>query len=123
MRVHRDSINSLSSELVSLIFHESDQRTDDDSQAWQGESGELIDERLAASGRHDDESVSSIEESFDRLPLSSPEIIMAEALTQQSASVGLVCFLSHPDFFRMNYSSQELGLVRELFLRYNCTRN
>ena len=87
MRVHRDRIDTLCSELVFLVFHERDERAHDHSQAGESER-QLIDERFSASRRHHDERVASFEQRVDRLPLTFPEITMAEALAQQLANFG-----------------------------------
>src|SRR5215212_1760864 len=74
MRMHRDSIDTLSFELVLLILHQGDEWAHYYCESRSCECSELIDERLAAAGWHYDECVATIEQSFDRLPLAAPEI-------------------------------------------------
>lgn len=93
MRVHGDGVHTLGREFVLLIFHQRDERADNDREARCGERGELIYEGFAAAGRHDHQCVAAVEQGLDRLPLAFPEIIVAEALAEESASFGLVGLL------------------------------
>ena len=56
----------------------------------QQDGGELIDQRLAAAGRHYDQRILAGENGVDRLPLAGPEILMAKALGEQLTG----CFLA-----------------------------
>ena len=57
MRVHRERVDAVRRELVLLVLHQRDQRAHDDSEAGKHQRRQLIDERLAAARRHDDERV------------------------------------------------------------------
>ena len=69
MRVHRQRVDAARGELVLLVLHQRDERTDDDRQTLEHQRRQLIDERLTAAGRHDDERVAAREHRLDRLPL------------------------------------------------------
>ena len=85
MRVHRERVDAVRGELVLLVLHQRDERTDDDREAREHQRGQLIDERLAAARRHDDERVAPGEHGVDRLPLAFLEILMAKALASMRA--------------------------------------
>ena len=50
---------------------------------------QLVDERLAASRRHDDERVAPFEDGVDRRPLTLLEILMAKSVNQNPTRPGL----------------------------------
>jgi hypothetical protein len=59
VRVHGQRIHPLRGELVLLVLHQRDERTHDDRQPGQQESGKLIDDRLSTPRRHDHQRVTS----------------------------------------------------------------
>ena len=73
-----------------LILHEGDERRHHYCEALQHHRGELIDQRFAAAGGHDDERIPAFEQRLDRRPLAGAEVFMAEAGAQlgQSFSFG-----------------------------------
>ena len=81
--MHGERVDAVRVQLVLLVLHERDERADDDRQAGEQERGKLVDDRLPAAGRHDDERVATVEQRLDRFPLAGAEIGMAEALAQQ----------------------------------------
>lgn len=58
-------------ERVHLVFHQGDERRDDEGQSIQLQRGKLIDERLARACGHDDERMLFVEEGLDRFRLPS----------------------------------------------------
>ena len=70
MRVHGQRVDAVRGQLVLLVLHEGDQRAHDDSEPREHQGGKLINERLPAASRHDDERVAAREQRLDRLPLS-----------------------------------------------------
>ena len=65
-----------------LIVHQGDQRRDDDGSALQHDSGQLIAQRFAATGGHDDKGVTSIQHTLDDGLLISLKCVKAEVLLQ-----------------------------------------
>lgn len=76
--MHGESINALSRQLILLVLHQCDEGADDDRQAIEHESRQLVDERLAASRRHHDERVAALQEGIDGLPLPPQKGFMSE---------------------------------------------
>jgi hypothetical protein len=60
VRVHGDRLYAVGEELVVLILHQCDERRDNDRQPFEHHCRELVDERLAAAGRHHDECVATL---------------------------------------------------------------
>ena len=89
MRVHRERRHAMRLELVLLVLHQRDERTHDDREAGQQQSGKLIDDGLATSGGHHDERVATAEHRAYRLPLTTAKICMPEALAKRGARAGL----------------------------------
>jgi hypothetical protein len=71
--VERGRPDALAVQLVHLVFHEGDERRDDERQARQDHGGELITERLSGARRHDGENVPAGEHRAHELFLSRPE--------------------------------------------------
>ena len=84
--MHRYRADTLRRELVVLVLHQGDERTYDDRQPREYNAGQLIDERFAASGRHDDECVLSGKYGIDRLPLAGTEVTMTKSFMKQLSS-------------------------------------
>ena len=93
--MHREGVDALGAELVLLVLHQGDERTDDDGEPVEHQRGELVDERLAAPRRHDDERVPPLEQRLHRLPLAMLEIGMPKLLPQQHACAGFDPVLRH----------------------------
>ena len=91
MRVHGERVDAVRGELVLLVLHQRDERTDDDGQPGKHQRGQLVDERFAAARRHDDERVVSVEDGVDRFPLAFLEILMAEAIDENAPRFGPKC--------------------------------
>jgi hypothetical protein len=51
---------------IDLIFHQRNERRDDKRRAWQLQRGELVDQRLARAGGHDDEGIAFIQDVLKR---------------------------------------------------------
>ncbi len=97
MRVHGERVDAVRGELVLLVLHERDERAHDDRQARQHQRGKLVNERLAAAGRHDDERVRSTEHGADRLPLSRLKVRVTEPFCHDGARLSLgACRLHAP---------------------------
>ena len=58
-------ITAVAAHQVHLVLHQGDQRRDDDGSALQHDSGQLIAQRFAATGGHDDKGVTSIQHTLD----------------------------------------------------------
>ncbi len=86
VRVHRDGAHSLRGELVVLVFHQGDERADDDRKTGQQQRGQLVDQGFPAAGRHHHQGVLSRENGIERLPLARSEILMPKAILQELAS-------------------------------------
>src|SRR3954467_5753709 len=95
MRVHGKGIDTDGCQLILLVLHQRDERADDDGESGEQQRWELVDERLAAAGRHDDERIFSGENSSDRFPLAILEFSMAEALSEYAESAALRSLLRH----------------------------
>jgi len=70
--------NPFAVERVNLVFHQRDERRDDEGQAFELQRGELVDERFPRAGGHDGEFVLMVEETLDRILLSRAEGVEAE---------------------------------------------
>jgi hypothetical protein len=70
-----------------LIFHQRDQRRDDDADAVAKQRRDLVTQRLAAARRHQHEGVAAFERGADRLLLAVAERAIAEGLAQQAPCV------------------------------------
>jgi hypothetical protein len=67
-----------------LIFHQRDQRRDDDARPLEHRGGELVAERLSAAGRRDHQRAARAHEDLlDRLELPRPERREPEAIAQR----------------------------------------
>lgn len=73
-----------SAQVVHLIFHQGDERRDDNTHSLSSKSRNLKGYRLAASGRHQSECVVSAADAFDNVALYSPEVGVAPVLAQYS---------------------------------------
>ena len=73
---------------IDLVFHQGDERADDQGQAGQKERGQLVAEALAASGRHHAEDIALPQDLFDHLALTRPEPLQAEALAERLFQFG-----------------------------------
>ena len=69
---------------IDLIFHERDQRRHDECDAVENHRRQLIAERLAAAGRHDDDSVFAFEDRADHFALAFAKVFEAEVLAERS---------------------------------------
>ena len=65
-------------EHVELIFHQRDERRDDDGRAGQQHRGQLIAQRLAGAGRQNGERVFAVQHAPDDLFLARLEVLVAE---------------------------------------------
>ena len=72
-------------ELRDLVLHERDERGDDERRAAAGEAGELVAERLAGAGGHDEEHVAALRGGAAHGLLVRPEGGEAEALAQEAS--------------------------------------
>ena len=71
--------DALGDHLVELILDQRDQRADDDGHARHDHRGQLVEQRLAAAGRHDREQVLAGEQVIERLGLAGPEVLDVRA--------------------------------------------
>ena len=116
--MHGQRVDAVGGELVLLVLHQRDQRTDDHRQPREHQRGQLVDERLAAARRHDDQRVSSAEYGVDRFPLAFLEILMAEAIGEDSTRFGAKCRRHRPierqelDRFQQGHPEQRRVLGR-----------
>ncbi len=69
---------------VDLILHERDERRDDDARSGAHERGNLVAQRLAATGRHEHERVAAGDDVIDDLPLAVTERLVAEDAPQHA---------------------------------------
>ena len=83
--MHRDRAHALCRELVVLVFHEGNERTDHYGESGQQQSGQLIDEGFPAPRRHHDKGILPGENGLERRPLTKPEILMPKAIAEQLA--------------------------------------
>ena len=67
--VYQRGRNSAALERVDLVFHERDQRRDDDGGAFEQERGQLVAKRFAAAGRHHDERIGAAGDRVDHFLL------------------------------------------------------
>jgi hypothetical protein len=77
-------------ERLDLILHERHQRGDHERQVFAHEGGQLVAERLARAGGHDDEDVARRARAGhggDRLGLAAAELLEAEVLAQRAAGI------------------------------------
>ncbi len=79
--------NAAGVEGVNLVFHQGDQRRDDDGVTRAKESGELVAQRFAGAGGHDDEHVFTGGDGADRRELAFHEVFKAEMLLQSLAEL------------------------------------
>ena len=73
----------LIAQLLDLVFHQADQRRDDDRQPPLHDGGELVAEALARAGRHDAEDVLAGQDVFDHLALAGAEFVEAEDVAER----------------------------------------
>ena len=78
--MHGERVDAMRVQLVLLVLHQRDERADDDGEARERQRGELVDDRLAAAGGHDDEGVAAGEHGAHRLPLAPTKIRMTKAV-------------------------------------------
>ena len=78
--IHAHRPDAVVEEVIDLVFHQRDERADDDGDAFQGESGELEAEALAGAGRHDDEGVAAFEGRVHGLGLAGAKLAKAEVI-------------------------------------------
>ena len=74
-----------------LIGHERDERGDDDTGALPHEAGDLIAQRLAATGGHEDDGVPAGDEAVDDPRLLSAELLVAEDIVEDVEGGGGGC--------------------------------
>ena len=86
--MHRHRVDATRSELVLLVFHQRDERTHDDRQTRQHQRRQLVDQRFAATGGHDNQCITSAEGGPNRLPLAVLKIAVAKARDENLASLG-----------------------------------
>src|ERR1700680_1043912 len=91
MRMHRDGAHALGGELVVLVLHQGDERTDDDRETGQQQRRELVNDGFPAPGRHHYQRVFARENGIERLPLARSEILMPKAVMEELAS-RLLCY-------------------------------
>ena len=90
-RVDLRRAHALGDHLVELVLDQRDQRADDDGDAGDDERRELVQQRLAAAGRHDREDVLVVEQIAERLGLARAERADAEGFlphAEQRTHVG-----------------------------------
>jgi hypothetical protein len=75
--------------LSGLVLHERDQRGDDDRGSFGNYCGQLVAERFASAGGHDDAGVASGEESADYALLERAEGVVSPVAAQRSEQVSL----------------------------------
>jgi hypothetical protein len=81
-------------ELFQLVFHERDQRRDDDRHAVEDTGGNLVAQRFTAAGRHDRQRVPAIEDAVDHALLAVAQVFDAEHRMQQAAN-GVAAYREH----------------------------
>ena len=81
--MHRECIDPHGVQLVLLILHQRDQRAHHDGESRQHQCGELIDERLPAPGRHNDDCIAPIEQRLHRFPLTGLKLHVPETLREK----------------------------------------
>ena len=67
-------------ERVDLVFHQRDQRRDDQRQSGLHDRGQLVTQALAAAGRHDAQAILAGQHGFDHLALPGPKLGQPERL-------------------------------------------
>ena len=83
--IHAHRPDAVVEEVIDLVFHQRDERADDDGDAFQGESGQLEAEALAGAGRHDDEGVAPLEGRVHGLGLAGAKLAKAEVIADPVA--------------------------------------
>ena len=85
--VIEDRGHAVAGERVHLIFHQRDERRDDDRQAVAHERRRLKAERLASAGRQDDDRIASGEDGVHRFVLQRPERRVAPVLFEDAREI------------------------------------
>jgi hypothetical protein len=85
--VEDDGGDALVSKLLDLVFHEGDQRGDDDGEAALNGGGELVAQAFAGAGGHDAQDVPAGEDLADDLALGGTEIVEAEIVLQMPLQI------------------------------------
>ena len=80
--MHGERFDALCIQVVRLVFHQGNQRCDHERNAGHRQRSELVNQRLATAGRHDDKGIAAVEHRLDRLPLAMLEVGMSEALAE-----------------------------------------
>ena len=93
--MHGHRIHALRQQFVVLVFHQGDERGDDDREAVQHHGAELVDQRLAAARRHHDEHVAAFRKGFYGLPLAAAEVFMAEPVAEMRDRLGFCNSFGH----------------------------
>ena len=75
-------LDATPAEAIYLVFHQGDERGDDEAEAFGGQCGHLEGERLAAAGGHEREGVAAGADGADDLLLQRPEGVVAPVLLQ-----------------------------------------
>src|SRR5262249_22716950 len=78
-------------EVIDLVFHERDERADDDGNAFEGDGGQLEAEALAGAGRHDDEGVAPAEGRVHGLGLAGAKSAKAEEVADPHRQILIRC--------------------------------
>ena len=86
--IERRRLHAGRSERRHLVFHQCDQRRDDEADARTDQRRDLVAERLASAGRHQDEGVVSRDHMLDDLPLLPAEGVIAINCLQNGEWVG-----------------------------------
>ena len=73
-------LDAAPAEVVDLVFHQGDERGDDEAEPFSGQGGHLEGERLAAAGGHEREGVAAGANGVDDLFLKRPEGVVAPIL-------------------------------------------
>src|SRR5262245_31256584 len=77
----------VSFEMIHLVFHQGDERGDDECQPGKCKRGKLITKRFTATRRHDTDHVLARENKVHNLPLRGPEFVETKLFSQKIANV------------------------------------
>ena len=83
--IHAHRVNPVREEVIDLVFHQRDERADDDGDPIEGEGGELEAQALAGAGRHDDERIAAAEGVVHGLGLAGAKLAKAEVIADAVA--------------------------------------
>ena len=69
-------------QLVNLVFHQGDERGDDQRQAITDQGGQLVAQAFPGTGRKNRHRVASLQRGFHDLTLERPELVVTESLLE-----------------------------------------